>query len=77
MAFREDSDIFSFAKNFKEYWSKHSKSISTPTFLIVGNDQKYSCIVVVDFDCDLVQIIKAFKIGANINYLAIGQENNF
>ena len=43
--FTEEKNIFKFAKKFKEYWSSHSKSILTPSFLIFGKEGSPSCIV--------------------------------
>jgi|694.fasta_scaffold00059_42 hypothetical protein len=74
--FTEEKNIFNFAQKFKEYWSSHSKSISTPSFLIFGKKGSPSCIVFSKNDYEIASIVKLFKVGASIDQVCICVDGN-
>lgn len=75
MQFKEKKNIFEFAQSFKEYWSNNSESQYTPSFLVLGKDDVYSCVILVKSDQDIQPIVNLFKIGADINLAAVCMDN--
>lgn len=76
MYFNQEKHIFNFVKDFSQYWLMHSKSSFIPSFAIVGKDDSFSAIVIFKNDDDILSVIKDYKIGSGINFVAVCSQIN-